>query len=142
MAELDAVRLLQSAMSPAEPAGTPHYPEKPEVQQQGLMDWYIYWSARHEYEATTRVDTSRFMLAMGRFIKAIMLDRRYPLFAGASVRMEGFQEMLRGAVAEGHFVALSLLTYLNFDDLLEQKKGDPLAVAAMQRGFKSASGLS
>lgn len=143
MIDPDAIRLLNAAVSPEEPAGTPPYPKDPEVQQQGLMQYLIYWAARHEYDAVTRVDTSRFMLAMGRFTRAIMLERRYPLFAGAGMRMEGFQEMLRGAAAEAQSVGLSFLTYFNFDDIMEKKQGDPAAVAEMQRrGAMSAGGLS
>lgn len=140
MADFDAVRLLHAALSPDEPPGTPPLPEKPDVQQQGLIDWFLYWAGRHESEAVTRVDTSRFMLAMGRFIKTVMLDRRYPLFGQANARIEGFGESLRGSIAEAHSTVVSLLTYFNFDDLLEQKKQDPNAVASMQRGLNSVFG--
>lgn len=140
MADFDVVRLLRTAFSPDEPAGTPPLPEHPEVQQQGLTEWFLYWAGRHESEAVARVDTSRCILAMGRFTKTILLGRRYPLFGQANARIEGSQDMLRGLIGEAHSSLVSLLTYFNFDDLMEKKKNDSQAVAAMQRGLNAVHG--
>lgn len=143
MADLDAIRLLHAAWSPAEPAGTPPYPKDPEYQPRGLMAYFIYWAARHELESRTRVDASRCMLALGRFTRAVLLGARYPLFAQATMRLEGFQALLQGAVGEGQQIALGFLTYVNWDTILEEKKGDPAVIAAIQRRSATlAGGLS
>lgn len=160
MIDPDAIHLLSAAVSPEEPAGTPPYPKDPEVQQQGLLDWFIYSAASATHGFVTRVETSVVALALGNFTRALLTGRSNKPFAAAQGRIERmgpnnpYSELIPAddgrahtsavsAIGAAHSIALNFLTYFNFDDIMEKKQGDPAAVAEMQRrGAMSAGGLS
>lgn len=161
MIDPDAIRLLNAAVSPEEPAGTPPYPKDPEVQQQGLHAWFIFAAASAAHGFVTRVETSVVALALGNFTRALLTGRSNKPFASAQGRFGSmgpnnpYNELIPntddgshhtstvGAIAFARSIVQSFFTYFNFDDIMEKKQGDPAAVAEMQRrGAMSAGGLS
>ncbi|MBI2343144.1 MAG: hypothetical protein HYV02_02220 [Deltaproteobacteria bacterium] len=126
MKTIDSHEVIARVLSPDMPAGTPEYPEAPEYQQEAMMQWHIFWAAHQAIDGTIRSDVTYASLALGRFRAAVLTGRRSNAFGRAMVRAAGFEGRpefegnVVSAVQDARMNMLSLMTYLNYDDLQEQ----------------------
>jgi hypothetical protein len=134
MVNINTTEMLRANDSPLEPEGTPRLPDDPEIQQEALTDYLVYWGARHDIDAITRIACTEAVLALGRFKRTILTGRRGAPFGRSMMALQTFASNFGGSAArgamEGRGVAISFSNYFNADAQVEKYQADAQTMAS------------